>query len=188
MIVIGVTGTLGAGKGAVVDYLVNKWGFKHYSARKFIEEEITKRGLKANRDNLVMVGNDLRRKYGAGYIARKLLERARKLNTDSVIESLRNPMEVTELKNSSSFYLFSVSAEPMVRYERIKKRSTETDKISYKKFLEQEKREMISEDESKQNLEKVISMADFHLTNNKDIKNLHQQIDKVLMVIKKRVN
>ena len=45
MITIGITGTLGAGKGTIVDYLVKNRGFVHYSVRAFITEEIKRRGL-----------------------------------------------------------------------------------------------------------------------------------------------
>ena len=49
MITIGITGTLGAGKGTIVDYLVKNRGFVHYSVRAFITEEIKKRGMEVNR-------------------------------------------------------------------------------------------------------------------------------------------
>ncbi|HEX3095769.1 MAG TPA: AAA family ATPase, partial [Patescibacteria group bacterium] len=45
MIIIGITGTAGSGKGTVVEYLVSKYGFKHYSARGFITEELVRRNL-----------------------------------------------------------------------------------------------------------------------------------------------
>ena len=38
MNIIGITGTLGAGKGTIVDYLVQKKGYVHYSVRSFIAE------------------------------------------------------------------------------------------------------------------------------------------------------
>ena len=60
MIIIGITGTLGAGKGTIVDYMVNNLNFVHYSVRGFISEEIKRRGLEVNRDNLTAVANDLR--------------------------------------------------------------------------------------------------------------------------------
>ena len=40
MLIIGITGTLGAGKGTVVEYLVEKKGFDHYSVRAFLLKEI----------------------------------------------------------------------------------------------------------------------------------------------------
>ena len=61
MFIIGITGTHGAGKGTVTNYLVNKKGFKHYSARDFIVDEIKKRSLLVDRDSMREVSNDLRK-------------------------------------------------------------------------------------------------------------------------------
>ena len=49
MITIGITGTLGAGKGTIVDYLIQHRGFVHFSVRAFITEEINRRGREVNR-------------------------------------------------------------------------------------------------------------------------------------------
>ena len=68
MITIGITGTLGAGKGTIVDYLVKEKGYVHFSVRDFIVEEIERRGLPINRDSMTMVGNDLRAQYSPSYI------------------------------------------------------------------------------------------------------------------------
>ncbi len=43
MIVIGITGMLGAGKGTVVEYLIRKHGYAHYSVREFLIEEVKKK-------------------------------------------------------------------------------------------------------------------------------------------------
>ena len=66
MIIIGITGTLGAGKGTIVDFLTKNKRFEHFSARALIVEEIEKRGLENNRNNMVVVDNDLRNKNGSG--------------------------------------------------------------------------------------------------------------------------
>ena len=42
--IIGITGTDGAGKGSVVDYLVKEKGFVHYSGRGVIVEAIEAKG------------------------------------------------------------------------------------------------------------------------------------------------
>ena len=60
MNIIGITGTIGAGKGTIVDYLVKEKGYVHYSVREFLAEEVKRRGLEVNRDTLTEVGNDLR--------------------------------------------------------------------------------------------------------------------------------
>jgi len=46
--IIGITGTLGAGKGTIVGFLSTKKGYVHYSVRAYLIEEIEKRGMKVN--------------------------------------------------------------------------------------------------------------------------------------------
>ena len=52
--IIGITGTLATGKSTVAKILVEK-GFKHYSVRDFLVQEITRRGVGVTRDNMVEV-------------------------------------------------------------------------------------------------------------------------------------
>ena len=184
MVIIGITGTIGAGKGTVVEYLVSKKGFKHFSAREFLVEEIEKRGLENNRDNMVLVANNLRKKNGSAFVADELFKRALESGQDCVIESLRTLGEVESLRKKGNFTLLAVDADPKIRYERILKRSTSTDNISFEKFLADEEREMASTDPNKQNLKKCIEMADFTIVNNKDINFLNQQIEEIYGQIK----
>lgn len=181
--IIGITGTLGAGKGTVVDYLAEK-GFKHYSIREFLSDEIRRRNLPVNRNTLVEVGNDLREKYGSGYLAEQLYFRAREASGDCIIESLRNPGEVEILKSKGDFVLFAVDANIGLRYSRIINRKSSTDNISFIEFVENEKREFISNNANKQNLSKSIEMADYVFQNNGTIEELYKEIEKVLGEIK----
>ncbi len=184
MIIIGITGTIGAGKGTVVEYLVKNKGFKHFSARDLISEEVEKKGLEKNRDNMVIVANDLRQKYGSGYVADELYRRALVSGDNCIIESIRTVGEIESLKNKGNFILLAVDAEPKVRYERILERKTTTDNVSYEKFLEDENKEMESDDLSKQNLKKCIEMADFVIDNNGTLDELNLKIEEILKIIK----
>jgi dephospho-CoA kinase len=181
--IIGITGTLGAGKGAIVEYLKKK-GFKHYSVRAFITEEIERRGMPVNRDSMVSVGNDLRAKHGSSYCAEQLYERAKGEKGDCIIESIRTPGEADALRKKGKFYLFAVDANPRIRYERAAKRGTSTDRVSFEVFVENEKREMTSKDPNKQNIGKVIEMADFTFENDGTIEELNKKVEKVLAKLK----
>ncbi|OGC85229.1 hypothetical protein A3F55_01415 [Candidatus Adlerbacteria bacterium RIFCSPHIGHO2_12_FULL_53_18] len=176
--IIGITGTLGAGKGTVVEYLKTK-GFKHYSGRQFLYEEIDRRGMERNRDSLNAVGEELRATHGPGYLVEEQLKRAQAVGGDIVIESIRTVGEVEALRVRGAL-LWAVDADPKTRYERVALRGSETDKISYEKFLADEERESIAEDKGRMNLRKCIAMADVVLTNNGTQEELFAQVEAAL--------
>lgn len=186
MIIIGITGTLGAGKGTIVDYLVQKKGFSHFSVRAFITGEINQRGLPVNRDSMVLVANDLRAKHYPGYIVEQLYNHAAVTGDNCVIESLRAPGEVELLQKKPGFSLLAIDADPATRYERIVIRSNETDHITFEEFLANEQREMNSIDPNRQNISKCIEMADYKLFNNGTIEELNQEVEELLKKIIKK--
>ena len=180
MIIIGITGTIGAGKNTAVDYLVSKYGFTHYSARDFITEEVTKRGLPISRNSMTEVANELTAKNGPAFVIGKLYEQAFNSGKDTIIESIRRVGEINLLRGMGHFYLLAVDADPRIRYERIHKRGSVTDHISFEKFLQDEQREMASSDPNKQNISACIERADYAFNNNDGLEFLEKQIDEMM--------
>ncbi len=180
MIIFGITGTLGAGKGTVVDYLVKEKAFVHYSVRQFLIKRLEAENKVINRDTMVALANNLREKHGADFIARAIYENAVQNNTNCVIESLRTPGEIKALREKDDFYLLAVDADAKLRYHRISIRKSETDNISFEEFLANEKREMQNADPNKQNLKKCIEMSDYQIYNDGSIAELHQKVEEIL--------
>ncbi len=186
MIILGITGTLGAGKGTIVEYLVAEKGFSHYSVRAWLLSKVRAAGLPENRDSLFNIANELRAKFGASYVTDQLYEIAMVSGKDCVIESIRTPGEIDSLRKKGKFYLLAVDADPRIRYERIVLRQSETDKISYATFQENEAREMTTTDPAKQNLRRCIELTDFTIRNDGTRKELTDQVEKILPLIQKK--
>lgn len=184
--IIGITGTLGAGKGTVVEYLKEKYGFVHFSVRDFLKEEVLRRGMEPNRDSFTQVANELRAAHSPSYVTDCLYERAAQQTHDAVIESIRTPGEIDSLQAKGNFRLWAVDADPEIRYRRAVLRNSETDHVTYETFLANERREMTSTDPNKQNLSVCISRADTVLQNNGDLAALYQAVDEVMQEIPKK--
>ena len=188
MVIVGITGTLGAGKGTVVEYLVREKQFAHFSVREFLKEELEKRAMPVNRDTLTAIANSIRSKYGASFIAEALIKRAKEQGDDCVIESIRTPGEVEALRREEAFFLLAVDADPRIRYKRIRCRNSETDRVTYPTFIMNEEREMHTSDPNKQNLAACIDSADYVIRNDGSLQDLHRSTEAFLRAIGKKQN
>ena len=177
--IIGITGSFGAGKGAVVDYLVREKGFGDYSARAFITDEIKFRELPVNRDTMAEVANDLRQKHEPTYIIESLYTKAKDRGGDAVIESLRAVAEVRLIKKLGGVVL-GIDAPPELRYERAVARGSETDKVPYEEWLQQEIRESNPNDPTKQDIFGSLREADIVIENKGSLQELYEKIDEML--------
>ena len=192
MVIIGITGTLGAGKGTVVDYIVSHLKFKHFSVRDFLAEEIEKNGGTVNRDSLTLTANRLRSEHGASYITDRLFERAAKGGENAIIESIRAVAEVEALRQKAEedpnlrFLLLSVDAPIETRFQRILSRGSATDHIDFETFKANEAREMNNPDPTKQNLAACMALADFKLDNSGSVAYLQAQTDQILSAYQPR--
>ncbi|HEV8666842.1 MAG TPA: AAA family ATPase [Candidatus Paceibacterota bacterium] len=176
--IIGITGTLGAGKTTAANYLKSK-GFQHFSVRQFIADEAHRQGLPINRETLTMVANQIRAQHGPDYIVIKLIEAAKKQDDPAVIESIRTVGEAEGLKKHGG-YLMAINANAKLRYERASLESGITAPQSFEEFIAQEEHEMHSEDPRKQNVSAVMLRADAQILNNGTTLDLEKQIDAFL--------
>lgn len=179
---IGITGTDGAGKGAAVRYLVDKKGFTHFSSRDLIIEQIVQQKLPVTRENTRLVGNQMRKKFGNDVLIRLSLKKAREQNVKNiVIESIRALAELETL-HAQGGYLLAIDANQNTRYRRITGRKSETDHITFAEFVAQEKLEMNDPDPNGMQKAQVMQRADYTVQNDSSMAALAEQLKNFLRI------
>ena len=116
--IIGLTGSLAAGKGIVSDFLKNK-GFVYLSLSDELREVAKERKIEITRLNLQNLGNELRENMGKEVLAKLVVNKIKNQQyINVVIDGIRNPSEIDHLKNNlKNFYLISVDAPREERSE-----------------------------------------------------------------------
>lgn len=180
--IIGVSGTFASGKDTVAQYLATK-GFEHFSTADEIRLEMAEQGIEPNRNNMQDYSTEVRRHKGNAYFTQKALA---KVTGDAVFADMRNPDEITALREAGSFALIIVDAPIELRFERAKARGRVGDGETLEAFREKEEREIRGV--KSQKLGEVMAMADYHLTNDGNLEQLHKKIDDLLAVIRKTRN
>jgi dCMP deaminase len=172
--IIGVTGSYGAGKDTVAEIL-QKMNFFHVSFSDLIREELKKRKINPTRDRMIEVGNELRSKYGADILAKKALEKI-KDGENHVFTSIRNVEEVKFLEQREDFVMVHVTASPEVRIKRLLERQREGDPKSVKELLAKEAIEN-SINPNGQHLGLVAQMASVEIKNDSTPEKLQEKVE-----------
>ncbi|MDI9615510.1 AAA family ATPase [Methanothermobacter sp.] len=170
MVVIGVSGMPGAGKG-VVSRVAESMGFQVIRMGDVIRDEARKRGEEPGETAV-----RLREEYGEYVVAEKCVERIQKAKSERfLIEGIRSPHEVEIFReNFPGFRVISVFSTRKTRFKRLKKRRREDDSSSYREFIERDERELGF------GIGNVIATSDYMIVNEGPIWKIKNQTKKIL--------
>ncbi len=178
MAIIGLTGRIGSGKTTLSAYIQEKYNFQKLSfVDKILIPELRKRKKTVNRKNLQQVGREFYLKYGDIEFTNLLLEGI-DLAEKWIIDDIRYPLAVNYIRNRflNNFWLIGIKTNTQIRFQRILARGEEG-RISCQDFLKMDSAP------TEQQIEKVLSQADYFIENNGPVAELYQQCDKLLREI-----
>jgi len=177
--IIGVTGSIAAGKETLTGFLREK-GFIYFETSALLKEMLTKKGLELTRENMQNLGDDLRKKHGIGALMELLLGKTEK-GKNYIFDSLRNPGEADFLRNEiGDFFLIAVDAPREVRFKRIMQRGKPSDPKTYEDFLRVDERDLCDKDNPLgQQVKKCIEIADFKIINDTNLESSMKQVEEI---------
>jgi dephospho-CoA kinase len=144
--IIGISGTNGAGKDTLADWLADQ-GWLFVSVSDLLREELNKRGLPIERENLRNLSAQWRREFGLGVLIDRAVSEYERLSQKNdfeglVVSSIRNSGEADRIHELGGQVVW-IDADAKIRYERImgRMRGTE-DRKTFQQFLAEEQAEM----------------------------------------------
>ena len=169
-------GEIGSGKDEVLKYLREKYGVPYLSTGDIVRKMADKDGVEGTRENLEAISRRCFQDMGKGCFVRmagdEIIRQGWKV---AGISGVRTPEDVEYLRKtfSKDFTLVRVDIkDPLMRFDRVRKRSEERDPLTYEAFRLQDKKE-----EEAFNISRAVAMADCAVDNSGSLAGLHAEID-----------
>ncbi len=182
--IIGLTGGMACGKLSVVRLLSEK-GFIGFIFSDILSDELRKLGIPVTRKSQQDLGNAIRNREGSGGLAKRLIKKF-EAGKNYVIDGIRNPGEIFELRKEKDFFLIAIDSSQELRFERIVNRGMERDPKTWEEFLIADKRDFAEEDPNGLQIKKCMEMADYTIANEMDIDDLKTKVEEIWKEISKR--
>ncbi len=176
-IVIGIAGTMAAGKGTVAEYLKKKHNAVtfRFSSSLFSILEIL--GMPVERVNLARISKVLRDEYGEDVLAISLTSQVIKSESPFVIvDGIRRPADVAALSKIPGFKLIYIDAPIELRFSRMKLRGEKADDMS-KTFEDFKTDNMLETELLIPGLKKD---ASYVIDNSGTLDDLYKELDKII--------
>lgn len=189
--IIGLSGTNGAGKDTVGALLAEKHRYFFVSVTELLRDECRKRGLPVERQHLSSISAEWRRQFGLAVLVDRAMDAFAAAGGEQkyagiVMSSLRHPQEADRVRELGGVVVW-VDADPKVRYDRIQAnahhrgRGGEDNKTFEQFLIEQEAEMHQTGDEATLNMAAVKERADVTITNDSaDMQTLDQLLSNAL--------
>lgn len=173
--VIGLVGRIGAGKDEAAKYLSGKLGWPIFQISSPLKEEVAKRSLEPNRENIQKIGVEFAQKYGDGYLAQLAIDSFEK---NGIVSGPRQLGQIRYFNDNCRFILIFIDADDETRYARVKDRTLVHEARTLEDFIRDEREKDVIG--PVQRLEDCIELANYKVRNNSTLNDLSDELDEVL--------
>jgi len=181
MILVGLTGTHGAGKGTITTYLCTTHNFVRFSVSEFLAAEAVRRGRTPDRHVRHDIANEYRAK-GPTALMEAVFATVDPNSERVVLEPQYTVEEVQFIKNKGGTVI-AVDAPLEVRYARVHVRGSTKDDVSFEDFKRAQEVEMQAVREGEQNLSAAIALADEHIVNDGTQEELYAKVQHIVQAL-----
>ena len=171
--VVAVCGMPGSGKGEF-SRIIEKFNIPIFSMGDMVREELMNRDLDESPENVGYVAVDLRKNFGDGVLAERLLPHiVNKLEKNNliIIDGIRGVAEYDVFKKywDENFKILAIESEREIRWNRIKVRGRgdDGDRGAF---------EVRDDREKSWGLEKLLLMSDIQIENNSGLEDFEQEV------------
>ncbi len=176
-IILGFTGFIASGKGTAAEYLAEKYNAPSYRFSTMLRDILNRIYVESSRDNLIKTSEFIRETFGEDTMAITLGKDVEKDQSDIiVVDGIRRMADIEYLKKMDGFILIHIDANPKIRYERLIKRSENTDDQTktYEEFLKDHERS------TEISIREVAEHAMEKIDNSGTFEELNKQIDNII--------
>lgn len=174
MLLIGLVGEKGSGKDTFAKYLseISDKKISHIRFSDLLKQTLKLWDLPISRSNLQKLAQ-LLEDYGPGTVAHGIEKQINETNAEIIIlDGIRWKPDVELLKKFPDSKLVYITADPKLRFQRLKQRGEKDgeSEMSYDQFLEEEKapNELL--------IAEIGANADTKISNNSNIENFEEEI------------
>ena len=181
-IIFGLVGEIASGKDVTKKYLELNYGASCHRFSTILRDLLSRLYMPITRENMQNISTILRQQFGSDLLAKILTEDVKNDPHEiSVIDGIRRLADITYLKTLPGFILVRIEVAAETRYQRLVKRNENADDSTktYEQFLADGKKETELE------IPEVMSNATYKLDNNGSLKDLYDQIEKIIIALEK---
>lgn len=176
-IIFGFVGEIASGKGTAVSYLKEKYQAVPYGFSGMLRDVLDRLYLPHTRDNMIDLSVWVREHFGEDTMARTMAQDVEKDPAQFIaIEGIRRPADIVYLKKMPGFHLIEITADPRVRFERLRARAQNPDDASktWEAF------EADAQKPTEISIREIARDATERIDNNGTVEELQKQLDELI--------